>query len=144
MKIVFVCTGNTCRSPMLKFMFEDYLARNNIKDITVASAGTMQHEKPMSQDTVSVLDAHGIPHGENISVFCSDKVLDGSDFVFTMTRERAEFLVDLYGERYLVVPIADILGAEIPDPYGNGFAAYEQVYRLFEVALPKIYAYLRR
>ena len=40
MHILFVCTGNTCRSPMAEAYFRNLIEKNDIKDITVSSAGT--------------------------------------------------------------------------------------------------------
>jgi protein-tyrosine-phosphatase len=39
MNILFVCTGNTCRSPMAEGLFKDMLKKNNIDNIRVSSAG---------------------------------------------------------------------------------------------------------
>ncbi|HHZ01170.1 MAG TPA: low molecular weight protein arginine phosphatase, partial [Tissierellia bacterium] len=39
MNILFVCTGNTCRSPMAEGLFKDMLRKNNIENIKVSSAG---------------------------------------------------------------------------------------------------------
>jgi len=38
-KIIFVCTGNICRSPMAEFLLKDYLKKNKITSVTVSSAG---------------------------------------------------------------------------------------------------------
>ena len=38
-KIMFICSGNTCRSPLAEGLFKKYLKENNITDIEVSSAG---------------------------------------------------------------------------------------------------------
>ncbi|MDE6302186.1 MAG: low molecular weight phosphatase family protein [Clostridia bacterium] len=144
MKVVFVCTGNMCRSPMLKFMFEGYLAKVGAQDIEVDSAGTMRHEKPMSAYAKSVLDMRGVAHGEHLSKFCDEKVLGNTDFVFTMTGEHASILRDLYGDRYNIIPLADIIGWDVPDPYNKGLKAYIETYDILFDALPKIYKYITK
>ena len=144
MKIVFVCTGNMCRSPMLKFMFESYLVRTGVRDIEVDSAGTMHHEKPMSEFAASVLDMRGVARGEHISKFCDEQVLENVDFVFTMTREHADILKGLYGDKYNIIPLADIIGWDVPDPYNKGLKAYIETYEILDAALPKIYEYITK
>ena len=44
MKILFVCTGNTCRSPMAQAIAEDYIKKHNIKNIEISSCGIYPNE----------------------------------------------------------------------------------------------------
>ena len=129
---------------MLKFMFEAYLTKIGAKDIEADSAGTMRHEKPMSEYAASVLDMRGIAHGEHVSKFCDEKVLENADFVFTMTGEHASVLRDLYGDKYNIIPLADIIGLDVPDPYNKGLMAYIETYEILDDALPKIYGYITK
>ena len=144
MKVVFVCTGNMCRSPMLKFMFEGYLLKVGARDIEVDSAGTMQHERPMTEYAASVLNRHGVAHGKHLSKFCGEQVLENADFVFTMTNEQAIFLRGLYGDKYNIIPLIDVIGCEVPDPYNRGPKAYFDTYDILNDALPKIYEYMTK
>lgn len=142
MKVLFVCTGNTCRSPMLEFMFKHYLNQKGIVGIEVCSAGTMRHEKPVSRESAAVLTEYAVPFGEKISEYCSKDKVDGADFVFTMTDEQALDLKNRYGTSNKIIPLSKVIGSEVADPYGKGLDAYEDTYALFADALPKIYAFI--
>ena len=43
-KLLFVCHGNICRSPMAEFILKDILKKNNIDDVTVSSSATSTEE----------------------------------------------------------------------------------------------------
>ena len=66
MKIVFVCTGNICRSPMGEAMLRHELAARGCPDVEVTSCGTWGlASQPATPDAVSVLRGRGIdlsPH----------------------------------------------------------------------------------
>lgn len=144
MKALIVCTGNTCRSPMLMYMLRRRLAQNGISGIDVDSAGTMDHFKPLSPYTDAVLAAHGIVHGRSFSKFCDRELFEGADVIFTVTEEHAAQLAALYGKSKKIVPLKKIAGQDVADPYGLGQQAYDEVYAQFDGMLDKLTAYLAR
>ena len=61
MKIMFVCTGNTCRSPMAHAFMLDLLAKHNIDDVEVDSAGLYCEEgMPISENSKKALEHYDI------------------------------------------------------------------------------------
>ncbi len=140
MRVLFVCTGNTCRSPMMKFMFENYLADDG--QVTVDSAGVMRHKKPISKEAADVLDRHSVPHAEHLSRFCDRRTVQSADVIICAERRHAEFIEREYGRVFGVASLSDICGADLEDPFGLGADAYEKAYVFICEALPKIYAYI--
>ena len=144
MRVVFVCTGNMCRSPMAAAMLRTELSARGICDMDVDSAGTMRHEKPMTPLATGTLDKHGIAHGEYVSKFVDKQIFDSADFVFVMTEAHKIMLSALYGKNEKVIEMSRFLGREVADPYGLGEDAYEQTYTDLKEAIPKIIEFLQK
>jgi len=149
-RVCFVCTGNTCRSPMMKFMFENYLADDG--QVTVDSAGVMRHKKPISKEAAEVLDRHSVPHAEHLSRFCDRRTVQSADVIICAEREvkagggrgRGVLKKREGGGFWGVASLSDICGADLEDPFGLGADAYEKAYVFICEALPKIYAYITK
>jgi protein-tyrosine-phosphatase len=118
-KIVFVCGGNTCRSPMAAG-----LAAAALKDIaTVSSAGVEAWGQPASPKTLELMQRrHGIDLSAHRSRDIEDVVLDDVDFVVTMKPRYADRLINA-----LKVPSEKVIAWNVEDPLVEGTdAAYER------------------
>src|SRR4051794_4087742 len=99
-RVLFVCTGNICRSPMGQAMLASRL-RGALGDeadrlVEVTSAGTyglVGH--PIEPDAVSALDELGIVPDEFAARELAKDILDGSDLVLTATREHRAAAVSM-------------------------------------------------
>ena len=142
MKVLFVCTANTCRSPMLEQMFRQYAFARGIKDIEVDSAGLA----PRDDDTLnpycaSVLERHGVPYYIDRKAKTIDKkAVKSANLVYTMDDEQANAVMQTYGVKRKVKSLSSFCGGGVLDPYGYDEVAYEATYSLFLSILPKLYA----
>lgn len=142
MSVLFVCVGNTCRSPMLEYMFKDYLSANGFDSIEVASAGIVDQSERLSPYAATVLAAHAIQFDANrISELCDLKKIEAADCVIAMTAEIADYLKKEFNGPNIVA-MRDVSGEDVPDPYGKGLEEYERIYKMLSRALPDIYRYL--
>lgn len=83
--ILFVCTGNSCRSVMAEYMFRHLL--KNRTDIRVMSAGTnVSVSTRATQEAIDVLKEEGIDATAHRSQFASKWLLKQADLVFVMTQ----------------------------------------------------------
>lgn len=134
-KIVFVCSGNTCRSPMAEAAFRKELKRRKISWYKVQSAGVNAHEgAPMNPDAQKALSEAKIPYSETFkSRLLTPKTVEEAIAVICMTRD----LCDLIPGKS-VMSFYELTGREIPDPYGQGIDAYRVTLRNIRECIPAI------
>jgi len=132
--LLFVCTGNICRSPVAEFLVRSEFARAGL-DIAVASAGTgLWHVgKPADARTLASAAAHGY----DLSAHRARRLQPGDfanhDLLLAMDRVNLEALQALcppeYAQRVtLFLPFAGIPSPEeVPDPYYGGAEDFERV-----------------
>jgi protein-tyrosine phosphatase len=124
---LFVCTGNTCRSPMAEGLFRKYLAEkigcgvDELRDrgYKVLSAGTMNMVGvPASVEAVAASALKGVDIGSHISRPLTPSLIETSDFIYGMTRAHCAQVIQLSPEAepkcHLLVP-----DGEVPDPIGR-------------------------
>ncbi len=145
MRVLFVCAQNTCRSPMLKCVFENYLAINNIKDITCDSAGVMSFGEGINKTAAKVLLREGISYGSFKSKACDFSLLQWADIAFAMSVEQAQYLqyfATSNGINIQIVPLSEVCGYDIEDPFEQGDDTYQALLETFKEISPKIYNFL--
>lgn len=148
-RVLFVCTGNTCRSPMAEAIFRR--ATRDRQDYQVKSAGvSASNGTPCSLDTRNVCADLELEIEDFTSQVVTEELLEEATHVFTMTKGHLAALEEGYpqfsAKYYLVCEFVEIegkgFGADVPDPIGMGPAAYQDTCRVLEKAIPAIIAYL--
>ena len=127
--ILFVCSGNICRSP-----FAAAAARGLLGDAAheVASAGTLMTSGHRSPDDAIIAAAEfGHDLTNHRSRPASADLLAGAERIYSMDRTHVAFLARSGFESELLDPA----GGEIADPYGRGLDAYRRSYQAITKAL---------
>lgn len=134
-KIVFVCSGNTCRSPMAEAAFRKELKRRKIAWYKVQSAGVNAKEgSPMNPDACKALSEAKIPYSQTFkSTLLTKKTVEEAIAVICMTRD----LCDLIPGKS-VMSFYELTGKDIPDPFGQGIDAYRVTLRNIRECIPTI------
>ena len=138
-KVIFVCTGNTCRSPMAEFMFKDYLrAKKRSGDFVISSAGLVaQRGDTLNPTADKALDVLGIKHNKDrkARVF-TVQMSQENDLIIAMTESHAERC----GNGDNVVSFEQLIGTFVGDPYGGSLADYLDCAALMRSAFDRILA----
>ena len=114
MNVLFVCTGNTCRSPIA----EAYLSHTH-NNLNVDSCGLCLGGMPISQNSCLALAEIGIDKSQHISKPISKELITWADKIICMSENHKQAL-DSLGVN------AQILGNGIPDPYGCDITVYRE------------------
>ncbi len=131
-KILFVCTGNTCRSPMAEFLLRDFLEEEGIADISIQSAGISTMDgMEASQKAVTALQELGIDLQSHRSKRLDGGLLAEADLILTMTREHRDFILkNREVKEKNIYTLKEFVGLkdnkDIVDPYGRTIKDYRQ------------------
>ncbi len=126
MNILFVCTGNTCRSPMSAAIMNKIAVENDL-DVLIESAGIFAADgESASENAVTVLSEYGIDLTEHRSQPVTEDLINQCDLILTMTEGQKQILKPLAGDKvYTLTEYAGLEG-DINDPYGGDLEEYYQ------------------
>ena len=142
MNILFVCTGNTCRSPMAEGLMKK-MAEENKLDLNIKSAGTFAFDgEAVSREAVEVMKEEGIDIGSYRANIIHRDMVEEADLILTMSKSHKVQLINKYsfleGKVYTLKEYAYSKEEDIEDPFGMGVSAYRRAKEEIKEAIQKI------
>lgn len=131
--LLFVCSGNTCRSPLAEAIARKAVQERGWTHVAVASAGTGAAEgAPASGNGVIVAAEHGLDLAGHTSRQLTPELVDWSDLILTMSAAHMFAVAELGGAEKVAM-LTDFLEGEgmgdpIEDPFGGDTDAYRRAY----------------
>ncbi|KYO65405.1 low molecular weight protein arginine phosphatase [Thermovenabulum gondwanense] len=131
LKVLFVCTGNTCRSSMAAALFKK-LAQEKGKDIEIDSCGIAAVDgMPASSEAIQVLKERGIDLSGHRAKKLRENLLN-SDLILTMTKSQRDYILNNFPKlKGRVFVLTEFINEgefeDIEDPYGMGIETYKKV-----------------
>ncbi len=119
-RIIFVCTGNTCRSPMAKVLFEKHLNDKKVQNVEVDSCGIFATKgSPAAKNAVIIAKKLGADLKDHKSKPLNNEIIQGTSLFVCMSEKHSLMLQRLVAQDKTIV-----LGDGIPDPYGQNEGEY--------------------
>ncbi len=132
MKIVFVCLGNICRSPMAEMIMKNIVRKRNLEnDFVIASVGISDEEEgnDIYSPAKRILQEKGIPIEKRRARKITQQDIDYYDYIIVMERYQLERII----KNYNVSDVSKVMclnSKDVADPWysGNFEITYEEIY----------------
>ncbi len=144
MKIMFICTGNICRSAMAHKMLEKKAKEQN-KDVEVYSCGIWaQNGDIPTYEGIKTMSEYGIDLSMHRATNISNSNIEKMDVILCATLNHKRSVISMYPElkdkiytmkEYAMFPENDL---DIADPWGYGLDVYKKCAKEIEICIEKI------
>ena len=138
MNILFVCTGNTCRSAMAAALFNKIAVERDL-DVRIESAGIFANDgEPASNEAIIAMKKYDIDllghHAQSINT----ELIEKSDLILVMTAAHKMVLEAAAKDKVFTLSEYAGFDGDIEDPYGGDISEYEKCAEKLYLVLEKV------
>ena len=149
-RVVFVCLGNICRSPIAERVAERAAAEAGLTEVEFSSAGTISedYDDPMDRRAVAVLKERGYRYADHRARRITDAQIESADLVVAMENVHLRSVLELAPDPSKVRLLTDfdpaaVPGSGVPDPWFGSDSGFYDTLNAIEAAMPGLLDHIR-
>ena len=148
MRVLFICTGNTCRSPMAEGYFQSLVEREGMDNMEISSAGTFAGDgEPASTHSRRSASKIGIDIANHKSTPLTPELLNSADIIVAMTASHKTHVGSLVPAALAKTRLMGELSSEsqdVSDPFGGDADIYDDCLKSMIPSLNALFNEIRK
>lgn len=143
--VLFICSGNTCRSPMAAEYFKQVLLKTKYDNIEVLSAGTnAQNGIPASENAKKIASEFNFDLSAHLSKSLSQELITKADLLIAMTKTQITTAMRISQKtspekfKLLLSFLPNSMECEVSDPFGGDIEIYRKCFLQMKPALDNL------